>query len=54
MARIKLTNLTVENVKPPTTGRKKIRDTEVVGLVLRVTTNASKTWGVRYRVGAKA
>ena len=31
MARIKLTNLTVENVKPPNSGRKEIRDTEIVG-----------------------
>ena len=53
MARVKRTNLAVENVKPPNSGRKEIRDTQVVGLALRVTSNGSKTWGERYRVGTR-
>jgi integrase len=39
----------LRSVKPPATGRLEIRDTEVVGLVLRVTPNGAMTWSARTR-----
>ena len=36
-------------VKPPATGRLEIRDSDVKGLVLRVTPNGAMTWSVRTR-----
>jgi integrase len=44
-----LNDMTLRNLKPPATGRLEIRDTEVVGLVLRVTHNGAMTWSVRTR-----
>jgi integrase len=44
-----LNDLALRNVKPPASGRLEIRDSEVVGLVLRVTPNGAMTWSVRTR-----
>ncbi len=39
----------LRSVKPPAAGRTEIRDTEVSGLVLRVTPNGAMTWSARTR-----
>jgi integrase len=46
---LEINDLTLRNLKPPTSGRLEIRDTDVVGLVLRVTPNGVMTWSVRTR-----
>lgn len=53
MARIKLSDPKVKKVAPPASGRTELWDSEVVGLGLRVTAAGSRSWFVRYRVGAK-
>lgn len=44
-----LTDIWLRNLAPPATGRLEIRDTDVVGLVLRVTAAGVMTWSVRTR-----
>lgn len=44
-----LNDLMLRNLKAPATGRLELRDTDVVGLVLRVTANGAMTWSVRTR-----
>jgi len=48
----RLTDRTVQAAKPPVPPRKRlnIRDTEVPGLVLRVTDRGVKSWSIRYRL----
>ncbi|MFO1209586.1 MAG: tyrosine-type recombinase/integrase [Amaricoccus sp.] len=45
-----LTELAVQKVRPPATGRVEVRDSLAPGLVLRVTANGVKTWSVIYKV----
>lgn len=44
-----LTDIWLRNLAPPASGRLEIRDTDVVGLVLRVTAAGVMTWSVRTR-----
>ena len=46
----KLTDRFIQGVKPPLAGRLFISDVEIRGLALRVTTNGTKSWIVKYRV----
>jgi len=45
-----LTNTTVRALLVPVQGREEVRDTEVRGLVVRITCNGSKSWSVFRRV----
>lgn len=45
----KLTEISVERMKPPATGRVQIADAVITGLWLRVTANGAKSWSVTYR-----
>jgi len=47
--RHKLTDRFIQTVKPPTTGRLVVADTEVTGLSLRVTPNGVRSFLIRYR-----
>jgi hypothetical protein len=49
MPSIKLTARTVENAKPPESGRVEYWDAALPGFGLRVTENGSKSWTVMYR-----
>jgi integrase len=50
MSRKKLTDLFVEGVKPPKSGRLEFFDTTFPSLALRVTANGRKSWSLFYRV----
>ncbi len=45
----KLTERFLKVVKPPSAGRLEIADTDVLGLVLRVTDKGAMSWAMRYR-----
>lgn len=45
----KLTEVSVERMKPPAIGRVQIADAVVTGLWLRITANGAKSWSVVYR-----
>src|SRR5947209_4721436 len=49
----KLTDLFVEKVKPPASGRAEYFDAAFGGLALRVTDRGSKSWSVFYRMGGR-
>lgn len=49
MARTRLTSIAVEKVAAPSSGRIELHDTEVPGLVLRVSASGSKSWSLTYR-----
>lgn len=53
MARLKLTALGVERIRPPETGRVEYFDTLLAGFGLRVTAKGSKSWAVVYRMGGR-
>jgi hypothetical protein len=44
-----LTDAFLRTLKPPAMGRREVRDTRVIGLVLRLTPNGIATWSVRTR-----
>lgn len=45
-----LTELAIQKIKPPASGRLEVRDSLAPGLVLRVTANGAKSWSVVYKV----
>lgn len=47
--RQKLTDRTLQSLKPPGAGRVEIVDTEAPGLVVRITAKGIKSWAIRYR-----
>jgi integrase len=49
----KLTDLFVERVKPPATGRTEYFDAAFPGLALRITENGGKSWSVFYRMSGR-
>jgi integrase len=51
MATKKLTDLTINALKAPKTGRLEIWDTLVPGFGIRITENDARTWFIMYRVG---
>jgi integrase len=54
MGKNKLTALAIDNTPPPETGRREVFDSEVPGLLLRVTATGSKSWSLVYRVKGQA
>jgi hypothetical protein len=44
-----ITDVWLRAVPPPATGRLELRDTRVVGLVLRLTPSGAATWSIRTR-----
>ncbi|MGA9444126.1 MAG: Arm DNA-binding domain-containing protein, partial [Methyloceanibacter sp.] len=47
MNKIALTDVEIRQMKPPTSGRRELRDTKTPGLWLRVTGSGSKSFVVR-------
>jgi integrase len=50
---MKLTQVAVERVKPPATGRVEYWDTQLPGFGLRLSDKGGRTWTCMYRVGGK-
>jgi hypothetical protein len=53
MPKKKLTDLFVERVKPPASGRIEYFDATFGGLALRVTDTGHKSWSVHYRMAGR-
>jgi len=53
MPKKKLTDLFVERVKPPASGRMEYFDAAFGGLALRVTQSGHKSWSLHYRMGGR-
>src|SRR5215470_4543877 len=47
---IELTDVMLAGLKPPATGRIELKDSQVRGLMLRVTAHDKRTWSVRGRL----
>ncbi len=54
MPRSKLTDLTVQHLKPPAAGRVEHFDATLPGFGLRITEKGARTWVVLYRIGGRA
>jgi integrase len=53
MPKMKFTQVAVERVKPPLTGRIEYWDTQLPGFGLRISDKGGRTWQAMYRVGGK-
>lgn len=53
MPTVKLTQVAVDRLKPPASGRIDYFDTQLPAFGLRVSSSGRKSWIVMYRVGGK-
>lgn len=53
MTKIRLTDIAVQKLRPPTKGRSEIQDEIMPKLFLRITPNGHKSWAVAYRYNGK-